>query len=230
MLPDLAQANAFVRPTAAAGTATTALFAAVLRLKLRREHPGRVPDLHSARPGGSSGTGTLTEAVRHAADAGDWPFAAGIVVDELAVGELIDPQGNERAGRGFRQMPRDLRWAQPQPLLVAAAIGLSRGERRPRAASSPAPPRRCSTGLPAEAEIPSRLAAALIRLALARSTGDAGAAAAAADSAERPGRTRFPGNSSPGIPGTRRRCSPAAAPWHCGRAVSTRPPPSSPRA
>ena len=39
-------------------------------------------------------------------------------------------------------------------------------------------------GLPAEAETPSRLAAALIRVALARSASDIGAAAAAADSAE----------------------------------------------
>src|SRR5262249_60893347 len=67
------------------------------------------------------------DAVRHAAEAGDWELAAGTVVDELAIGELIEPGGSEALADGFRDMPRDLRWTVPQPLLVASAIDLVRG-------------------------------------------------------------------------------------------------------
>ena len=80
-------------------------------------------------------------------------------------------------------MPRDVRWTAPQPLLVAAAIDLARGENATSGAFA-----RAAEGLldrlPAEAETPSRLAASLIRIVLARCTDDVGSAAAAADNAE----------------------------------------------
>ncbi len=183
MLPDLAQVNALVQRDDGGWYRYHSLFAAVLRLKLRRDDPGGLQDLHLRAARWFRRHGYLPEAVRHAADAGDWQFAASTVVDELAVGELIDPQGNEVLADGFRQMPRDVRWAAPQPLLVAAAIDLARGENATSGAFT-----RAAEGLidklPAEAETPSRLAASLIRIALARSTDDVGAAAAAADSAE----------------------------------------------
>ena len=183
MLPDLAHVNALVQRDDSGWYRYHSLFAAVLRLKLRRDDPGGMQDLHLRAARWFRRNGHLAEAVRHAADAGDWQFAASTVVDELAVGELIEPQGNEALADGFRQMPRDLRWTAPQPLLVAAAIDLSRGE----SATSGVFARAAEdllAGLPAEAETPSRLAAALIRVALARSASDIGAAAAAADSAQ----------------------------------------------
>ncbi len=183
MLPDLAHVNALVQRDDSGWYRYHSLFAAVLRLKLRRDDPGGMQDLHLRAARWFRRNGYLAEAVRHAADAGDWQFAAGTVVDELALGDLIEPQGNEALARGFRQMPRDLRWTAPQPLLVAAAIDLSRGDSGTSGAFARAAEDLLDR-LPAEAEMPSRLAAALIRIALARSTSDVGATAAAADSAE----------------------------------------------
>jgi LuxR family transcriptional regulator, maltose regulon positive regulatory protein len=183
MLPDLAHVNALVQRDEGGWYRYHSLFAAVLRLKLRRDDPGGMQELHMRAARWFRRHGYLGEAVRHAADAGDWQFAASTVVDELALGELIDPQGNEVLADGFRHMPRDVRWTAPQPLLVAAAIDLARGENATSRAFA-----RAAEGLlarlPADAETPSRLAVSLIRIALARSTDDVEAAAAAADSAE----------------------------------------------
>ena len=183
VLGDLAHVDALVQRDEGGWYRYHSLFAAVLRLKLRRDDPGGLRDLHLRAARWYRRNGHLTEAVRHAAAAGDWEFAARTVVDELAVCELIEPQGNEALADGFRHMPRDVRWTAPQPLLVAAAIDLARGEPGASGALAGAA-EGLLTRLPAEAETPSRLAASLIRLALARSTGDATAAQAAADSAE----------------------------------------------
>jgi hypothetical protein len=51
------------------------LFAEVLRLRLRREYPDRVPVLHRRAARWYGRAGLLTDAVRHAARAGDWPPA-----------------------------------------------------------------------------------------------------------------------------------------------------------
>jgi LuxR family maltose regulon positive regulatory protein len=180
VLPELAQANAFVQRDDSGWYRYHALFAAVLRLKLRRDDPGRVPGLHLRAAGWYRRNGSLREAVRHAADAGDWQFAARTVLDELAVARLIEPGGDEALAGAFRQMPGDGSWTDPQPLLVTAAIGAAQGQD----ARSVALMRAAEDMLAdrsGEEEIPSRLAAALIRLALGRRCGDLGAAAAAAD-------------------------------------------------
>ena len=183
MLPDLAHVNALVQRDEGGWYHYHSLFAAVLRLKLRRDDPGGMQTLHLRAARWFRRRGYLTEAVSHAADADDWQFAASTVVDELAVGELIDPQGNDMLADGFRHMPRDVRWTAPQPLVVAAAIELARGENATSGAFV-----RAAEGLlaklPADAETPSRLAVSLIHIGLARCTDNAGAAAAAADSAE----------------------------------------------
>src|SRR5262249_57690246 len=125
------------------------------------------------------------DAVRQAAEAGDWELAAGTVVDALAIGELIEPGGSEALADGFRDMPRDLRWTVPQPLLVASAIDLVRGGGALSGAFV------CAAEdilgrLPAETETPSRLAAPLIPIALARRPGHLAPAAAPARPAPPP--------------------------------------------
>ena len=80
-------------------------------------------------------------------------------------------------------MPRDAVWTQPEPLLVQAATRLGRG----RGETSAAPLDAAESMLerwPAGDQIPARLAAALIRLALARRTGDLEAATAASSRAQ----------------------------------------------
>jgi LuxR family maltose regulon positive regulatory protein len=80
-------------------------------------------------------------------------------------------------------MPPEEEWTQPQPLLVMAAIALRQGAYEAAAAQLAAA--EDILGRPeAEEQIPARLAAALIQLALARRTGDLEMAATAARRAE----------------------------------------------
>jgi LuxR family transcriptional regulator, maltose regulon positive regulatory protein len=181
-LAALAQANAFVRPLGHGWFRYHSMFAEVLRLKLRIECPDQLPDLHQQAARWYQRNGCLAEAVRHAAASGNWPLAAGIVLDEFAIGELMDPRGNQSLAEVFRDMPLDMVRTQPHPLLVVAAMGLSDAADQP-CATSLAAAESILDDLPADAEIPARLGAALIRLALSRRTGDLDTATAAAASA-----------------------------------------------
>jgi LuxR family transcriptional regulator, maltose regulon positive regulatory protein len=183
VLPELARTNPLVQRDYGGWYRYHSLFAAVLRLKLRREHPGEMPGLHLRAARWYRRHGMFAEAVRHAGDAGDWPFAARAVVDELVIDRLIDPRGSESLAGGFRPMPRDREWMEPQPWLVAAAIDFARGQDAASEASLDAAERMLGR-LPAGDEIASRLAAALIRLALARRSGDLDAAAIAVAAAQ----------------------------------------------
>jgi LuxR family transcriptional regulator, maltose regulon positive regulatory protein len=179
VLPALAQANAFVRPVGHGWYRYHSLFAAVLRLKLRRECPGQVSELHRRAAQWYQRNGSLSEAVRHAGESGDWPFAARIALDELATGQVIEPRGNRSLAERFRRMPVSPAWTQAHPLLVQAALELSGADGVLGSA-----PLDAAEGilerLPATDEIPARLAAAQVRLAVSRRIGDLDAAAAAA--------------------------------------------------
>jgi LuxR family maltose regulon positive regulatory protein len=178
-LMGLAQANAFVRPLGHGWFRYHAMFAEVLRLKLRIEQPDRLPWLHQRAAQWYQRNGCLAEAVRHAADSGDWQFAARIVLDELAIGQLINPQDKQPLAEVFRRMPLDLVRTQPQPLLVIAAMELPDAEGQSCAHSLTAA-EGILAALPPDDEIPARLGAAMIRLALSRRTGDLDTATAAA--------------------------------------------------
>jgi LuxR family transcriptional regulator, maltose regulon positive regulatory protein len=181
-LPALARVNAFVLPIGGGWYRYHSLFGELLRLKLRLEHRGQLPDLYRRAARWYQRHDGLNEAVRYAAESGDWQFAADIVVDELAVGRLIEARDNPLAD-AFLTMPQEPGWTHPRPLLVLAATTLpgSAGETSvtPLAAAEEMLGR-----LPAGDEIPARLAAALIRLALGRRTGDLQAATTAAARAE----------------------------------------------
>ena len=183
VLSELAQTNAFVRPLGHGWYRYHPLFSAVLRLKLRRECPGRLPDLHRRAALWCERRGWLADAVRHAGMAGDWPLAARMVVDELAIGQLIEPRGDQLLADEFRRMPRDTTWAQPQPLLVAAALELS-GASQDVCITRLSVAEGILNDLPAHDETPARLAAALIRVAACRQAGDLETATAAAAQAE----------------------------------------------
>ncbi|MFZ0077521.1 MAG: hypothetical protein WAL13_00295, partial [Trebonia sp.] len=90
VLASLARTNAFVQPLAPGWYRYHNLFAEMLRLKLRLEHPERVAVLHQRAARWHQRDGRLADAVRHAAKAADWPLAAAMVVDELAIGELAE--------------------------------------------------------------------------------------------------------------------------------------------
>jgi LuxR family maltose regulon positive regulatory protein len=183
LLADLARAKALVQRDKGGWYRYHSLFAAVLRLKLRREHPDQVADLHLRAARWYRRNGFLAEAVRHASAAGDWQFAARAVLDEFAVDQLIGPPGNEPLAWGFRQMPRGTAWAEPQPLLVVAAVDFARGQDAASEVFLTAAEDMLGQ-LPAEDEIPSRLTASMIRLALSRRAGDLDGAVAAVEKAE----------------------------------------------
>jgi len=183
ILAALARANAFVQPIGSGWYRYHTLFAEVLRLKLRCEYPDRVAALHRRAARWYARNGLLTDAVRHAARAGDWPLAAGLVIDDLAIGQIIEPgEGRPLAGE-FAAMPPGQAWTEPQPHLITAAVALSAGWPDSCAAALDAADGILES-LPAGQQVACRLSTALIRLAVCLRTGDLMAAAAATARAE----------------------------------------------
>ena len=125
----------------------------------------------------------VSAAVQHATRAGDWQLAASIVIDALAISEFIEPRGIPSLAGEFRQMPCGEAWAGPQPYLVAAAIELAAGRYDSFAAALDAGEGMLAP-LPADEQAACRHAAAVIRLAASRRTGDLVSAAAAVTDAE----------------------------------------------
>lgn len=176
-LSELARTTGFVQPADQGSYRYHALFRDVLRLKLRCGQPGRVADLHRRAAEWYRRHGDLPAAVRHAGQTGDPQFAARIVVDELAIGHLMEPGGLELPAGVLQRGPEDP--AQPQLLLASAAAALA-DARDQAARASLAAAEQLLEKLADDQEVPSRLAAAMIGLALARRAGDLTAAAAAA--------------------------------------------------
>ena len=184
VLPELARANAFVRPLGQGWYRYHSLLAAVLRLKLQLEHGERLPELYRHAARWHQRRGQLSEAARYAAESGSWPLAAEIVVDEFAVGQLLDPRGDQSLAETFGRITRDGEWRGPQPWLVTAAAGLSGAVHEVSGIAALAVAESTLDRLPPDDEIPARLAAALVRLALSRRTGDFEAATAATGRAD----------------------------------------------
>ena len=183
ILPALARANTFVEPIGSGWYRYHPLFAEVLRLKLRLRYPEQMPDLHRRAARLHERNGSLSSAVRHAARAGDWQLAASIVIDGLAITEIMEPQRGQSLASAFSGMPDSEVWDEPQPYLVSAAAWLASGERVSCAAAL-ITAEAILARLPADQEIPSRLAAAMLCLAVSRHAGDLPGAAAAAARAE----------------------------------------------
>ena len=177
-----------------AGTATHSLFAEVLRLKLRLECPEQLPDLHRRAARWYQANGLLLDAVRQAVAADDWPLAAQLVLDELAIGQLIEPHGRNPLAR---LLPADAAahptWTGPQPALIAAALALADVRPWPTAPHSTSR-KKCSSRLPADTETPSRLAAAMLCGTVARRTGDLDAAAERSGPDGEAGLEKLPGD------------------------------------
>jgi LuxR family transcriptional regulator, maltose regulon positive regulatory protein len=183
ILAALAHANAFVQPIGGGWYRYHALFAQMLRFKLRLECPDRIPSLHRQAARWYERNGQLTDAVRHAARAGDWPLAASMVIDGLAIGEVIERRGGRSLADEFASMPPSEAWPEPAPYLVSAAIALSAG-RPESAADALAAAEKIFDRLSADQEDAARLAVAMIRLAVSRRSGDLTAAAEAVACAE----------------------------------------------
>jgi LuxR family maltose regulon positive regulatory protein len=183
ILATLARTNAFVQPIGSGWYRYHTLFAEMLRLKLRHEYPDRVTVLHARAARWYERNGLLTDAVRHAALAGDWPLAADMVVDGLAIGQLIAPRAGQLLAAEFADMPPGPAWTEPAPHLVAAALALAAGRHE-----SCAPALDAADGilerLSADRQAAGRLTAAVIRFTLCLRTGDLMTAASAVAQAE----------------------------------------------
>ena len=121
ILMALVRTNAFVQPIGSGWYRYHTLFAEMLRLKLRHEHPDRVPVLHQRAARWYERNGLLPDAVRHAARAGDWQLAAGLVIGQLAIGQVIEPRDGPGLADEFAGLPRTRRgpgrsrtWSRPR--------------------------------------------------------------------------------------------------------------------
>ncbi len=183
ILAALVRTNALVQPIGSGWYRYHTLFAEMLRLRLRYEHPDRVVALHRRAARWYERNGMLTDAVRHAVAAGDWPLAAGMVIDGLAIGLMMEPQDGQCLTGEFASMPTGQAWSSPQPYLVSAAMALAAGQHETCAAALAAADGLLAC-LPAGEQAPARLSAAVIRLTVCLRTGDLTAAAAAVSRAE----------------------------------------------
>lgn len=184
ILTTLAHTNTFVQPIGGGWFRYHTLFAEVLRLKLRHQFPDRKAALHLRAARWYERNGLLADAVRHAAQAGDWQLAASMVIDGLAVSEIIDPGGRGHClAEEFAGMPPGEEWNAPQPYFVSAAAALVlHGPQISAAALDVA--EGSLERLHTDQEAACRLAAAMIRLTIFRRTGDLAGAMGAAASAE----------------------------------------------
>jgi LuxR family maltose regulon positive regulatory protein len=180
---DMARTNAFIQPVGSGWYRYHELFAEMLRLTLQRECPDRVAALHRRAARWHGRRGLLADAVRNAAQAGDWQLAADLVIEDLAIGQILRPRGDRPLGGEFAGMPAGQAGTGPQPHLVSAAVALSAGQPESCAAALAAADRALDRA-PTDQRAACELAAALIRLTASLRSGDAAAAAAAAAQAE----------------------------------------------
>ena len=193
ILMALVRTNAFVQPIGSGWYRYHNLFAEMLRLRLRHEYPDRVVALHQRAARWYERNGLLTDAVRHASRAGDWQLAAGMVIDQLAIGQIMEPRDGRCLADEFATMPLGRAWTGPQPYLVSASIALSAGQHDSCAAALDAADVLLER-FPADQEAACRLAAAAIRLTACLRAGDLMAAAAAAASRAELMLSRVPGS------------------------------------
>ena len=182
MLSALARANAFVQPIGSGQYRYHTLFAEALRLKLKREHPDRIALLHRRAARWYERNGQLTDAVRHAAQAGTGsspPVSSSTRWRSVRSSR----RGAARPAGEFAGMPPGRAWTGPQPHLIAAAVALSAGRPASSAAALDAA-EAILERFPADQEIAGRLAGAMIGLTAALRSGDLTAAGAAAVRAE----------------------------------------------
>jgi LuxR family transcriptional regulator, maltose regulon positive regulatory protein len=182
ILAALAQGNSLVQPLHEGWYRYHSLLAEVLRLKLQRDDPAQVPRLRRRAADWLRRHGMLAEAARQAVQARDWELAAEIVVGELAVGRLIEHHGTEPLASVLGGMPPERDWAGPQPWLVRAALMLPSGADDEVSAALAAAEGKLRR-VPHDDALPSRLAAATIRLGLSRRRGDLESAKTAAAAA-----------------------------------------------
>lgn len=178
-LPELVRANLFIQPEDGGWYRYHPLFRDALRARLNDENPDLLDELLRRTARWHRAQGELAAAVRYAASAGDGELAAQILVDELAVSRLLDPDRGQPLAAALAALPYPGTSALPYQCAAAAAIAIARQDYKSAAAwlgRADEALRR----LPAGEQLTSRLTAEALRLSLARRDGDLRALADAA--------------------------------------------------
>ena len=179
LLHDLVQANLFVSSVGGGWYRYHTLFRDVLRARLQSEAPDLFADLLRRTAEWHRRQGQLADAVRCAAEVGDGALAARLIVDELTIGRLLDPDRGQSLLRGLQGAPAPAATACAGECAAAAALALTRQDHE-SAAAWLGRADELLRPLPPEAELTSRQAVAVVRFGLARSAGDLSALADAA--------------------------------------------------
>ena len=179
----LAHGNAFVEQLGGGWYRYHALFAQMLRRKLMRASPARIAAVRRQAALWCQRNGQPRDALRHAAQAGDWQLAADIVIEGLPISEIIEPMGSPSTADELACMPLSGAWREPQPHLVSAAVALSTGRIESALAGLHAA-EEILERLPADQSTAARLAMATIHIAVGRRSGNLDVAVQAVTSAE----------------------------------------------
>ncbi|MFC5672833.1 LuxR C-terminal-related transcriptional regulator [Streptomyces incanus] len=126
VLDSLHHRNAFVQHLGHSWYRLHPLFGEILRAHLEVRRPGLAPELHRRAARWLKAAGFLPETLVHGAAAGDWEFAAGALVGDLAVGQLFAGLRSAGLDELFSRMPPGV--TGPAPELVRAARDLARGD------------------------------------------------------------------------------------------------------
>ncbi|MGW6057601.1 LuxR C-terminal-related transcriptional regulator [Streptomyces sp. NPDC055189] len=118
----LVRENSFLQPIGQGWYRCHQMFADVLRMCLRHETPGLVAPLHRRAAAWLGDHGLLADAVRHLLAAGDWDQAGRLIVDRLAIGQVLGLTRLRLPGELTRQLPDQLTGQDPEPALLAAAV------------------------------------------------------------------------------------------------------------
>ncbi|MEV6331248.1 LuxR C-terminal-related transcriptional regulator [Streptomyces sp. NPDC051909] len=124
ILARLLRDNAFVEDFDHGWYALHPLFREILRAHLRRRSPGLERQLHRRAARWLRGSGALPETLAQGAAAGDWTFATGALVDDLALGQLFSGPRADELEALFAGL--DARTPGPAADLVRAARALTR--------------------------------------------------------------------------------------------------------
>ncbi|MEU9576674.1 LuxR C-terminal-related transcriptional regulator [Streptomyces chilikensis] len=191
LLVGLHRANAFVEDLGHSWYRLHPLFGEILRAHLRVRLPGLEPELHRRAARWLRRAGFLPEALAHGAAAQEWDFAAGALVDDLAIGRLLTGLRAGELTQLFSGMGPEART--PATDLVRAARDLARhdldhGLAHLRRAGEPPAGERPAGGAPAggaPAPAAARLSRALLEALAARLAGSPPLAEDAARAADR---------------------------------------------
>ncbi len=183
LLAGLARSNMFIAGTAddREGYEYFPIVRDLLRDRLAEEHPGRVGQLHRKAAHWLATSGRLTEAVAHTLATGEWEHAAGLVIDHLAIGELLVGPPDNGLTPMFQTMPGDVDG--PAVAMVRSALALADQDAE-TCAKHLARARTLLRARFADRAPALRLCVATLEMACAQLGGDAHAALSVAEAAE----------------------------------------------